>query len=218
MQYGQPLLAGSRLISRSSNATTAPTGCVGVYASCFFTRVKLGRTGETEGRQPRTGQILWQTDKVSPARLDRAQHSATASCTCPAHTGSNTCMSARRRRESIWRQDSVKSGRPMLRAPLGPDYFNRHNKYKRWRHCVGTWPRPDSIVGSFETKPVQCVGPATWRGRLVVASEGFALSPRWRPSTRPTEPARSFEAAWARVHTCPNPAAAQRPNLLPVHR
>jgi len=201
---GQPLWRIPFNITSSMH--DGPSGCVGDGVMFFTGGQSSGRTGETMAVKPRTGQILWQTDKVYASETGTPAFRDGKLYLSGAYGMPMTCMSAADG-AIIWQQDSV-VGRHHVEAPaLGPDYFTVNNKYNggalRWNLADG------SIVGSFD-KPVQLWGPAHGCGAIVVASEGFALSATLEGIY--AVDSETGKVIWKSMgigsHTCPNPAAA----------
>lgn len=176
MVEGWDANTGQRLWGIPFNTTSSmqggPSGCVGDGVMYFTGGKSTGRTGETMAVKPRTGEILWRTDKAYASSTGTPAYRDGKLYFSGAYGMPMTCMSATDG-AIIWQQDSVVDRHHVETPALGPDYFSVSNKYDggawRWNLADG------SIVGSLD-KPVQLWGPAHACGAIVLASEGFALS------------------------------------------
>jgi outer membrane protein assembly factor BamB len=160
-------------VRSSGKILNGPSGCVGENVMYFTGGGEdVVRTGETIAIVPRTGKILWRTDKAYAAQTGTPSYRDGKIYLPGAYKLPMFCLNADNG-EIVWKQDSVVSRWHVEQPSLGTDFFTVNNKYRggAWR-----WNLEDgSIVGSYE-EPVQLWGPAHGCGAIVLASEGFALS------------------------------------------
>lgn len=157
----------------SGTMLNGPSGCAG-DGTMFFTGGGEAdpREGETIGIVPRTGEILWRTNKAYASQTGTPSYREGRIYLPGAYKLPISCLSAQKG-EIIWQQDSVVGRWHVETCALGSDYFAVNNKYEggawRWNLADG------SIVGSLDD-PVQLWGSSHGCGAVVLTSEGYALS------------------------------------------
>jgi len=210
MVEGWDASTGRRLwripFNTNSKMHGGPSGCVGDGVMYFTGGKSTGKTGETMAVKPRSGEVLWQTDKAYASATGTPAYRDGKLYLSGAYGMPMTCMSAADG-AIIWQQDSVVDRHHVETSALGADYFSVNNKYDggawRWNLADG------SIVGSLD-KPVQLWGPAHACGAIVLASEGFALSATLEGIF--AVDSETGKVIWKSMgigsHACPHPAAA----------
>jgi len=160
-------------LNSSGKMLNGPSGCAG-DGTMFFTGggETRPREGETIAIAPRTGKILWRTNKAYASQTGTPSYRDGRIYLPGAYKLPISCLSAQKG-EIIWQQNSIVDRWHVETCALGPDYFTVNNKYEggawRWNLADG------SIVGSLDN-PVQLWGSSHGCGAIVLTSEGYALS------------------------------------------
>lgn len=167
-------------LNSSGEMLNGPSGCAS-DDTMFFTGggETEPRTGETIAIAPRTGDILWRTNKAYASQTGTPSYRDGKIYLPGAYKLPISCLSAQKG-EIIWQQHSVVDRWHVEICAIGPNYFAVNNKYDggawRWNLVDGSIAGSLSVRTPQEDGPVQMWGSSHGCGAIVLASEGYALS------------------------------------------
>jgi outer membrane protein assembly factor BamB len=122
-------------LNSSGKMLNGPSGCAG-DGTMFFTGggETDPREGETIALAPRTGKILWRTNKAYASQTGTPSYRDGRIYLPGAYKLPISCLSAQKG-EIMWQQDSIVDRWHVETCALGPDYFTVNNKYEggAWR-------------------------------------------------------------------------------------
>jgi outer membrane protein assembly factor BamB len=155
-----------------------PAGCAG-EGIMFFTGGGSGGNGagETLAIVPKTGKVLWRTDKAYASMNGTPSYQEGKVYLSGVYRLPMSCLSAADGRV-VWQHDNPNQGKEGFYyfvdgLSLGPDYFTVNNKYvggaQRWNLSDGT------LAGTPDRR-IELFGGGPGCGAVVLTSEGMALS------------------------------------------